>query len=93
LQKVPESLLVKHFAYSRVPGEPKVYVQDVMRREAAMMGELMQSPHTHVFVCGLKGMEQGVDAAFDDICRGVGVVWADRRAEMRSGGRYHVETY
>ncbi len=93
LQKVPETLLAKHFAYSRLPGEPKVYVQDVMRREAGMLGELMKSPDTHVFVCGLKGMEEGVDAALDDISRGVGIDWAGLRAGMRAGGRYHVETY
>ena len=35
LQKVPEKLLGKHFCYSRVPDEPRVYVQDRMRTEAA----------------------------------------------------------
>ncbi|SEB78207.1 benzoyl-CoA oxygenase, component A [Rhizobiales bacterium GAS191] len=93
LQKVPESLLAKHFAYSRVPGEPKTYVQDLMRREAAGVVELMASEHTHIYVCGLKGMEQGVDAALDDVCRGAGLAWADLRKEMREAGRYHVETY
>ena len=93
LQKVPESLLGKHFAYSRVPGEPKTYVQDLMRREAAAVAELMGSESTHVYVCGLKGMEQGVDAALDDVCRGAGIGWAELRAQMREAGRYHVETY
>ncbi|MBV9519192.1 MAG: benzoyl-CoA 2,3-epoxidase subunit BoxA, partial [Hyphomicrobiales bacterium] len=76
LQKVPQTLLGKHFAYSRVPGEPKTYVQDLMRREAESVAELMRSEHTHVYVCGLKGMEEGVDAAFDDVCRGAGIAWA-----------------
>jgi benzoyl-CoA 2,3-epoxidase subunit A len=93
LQKVPESLLAKHFAYSRVPGEPKTYVQDLMRREASGIAELMGSSDTHVYVCGLKGMEQGVDAALDDICRGAGLAWAELRGQMREAGRYHVETY
>ncbi len=93
LQKVPETLLAKHFAYSRVPGEPKTYVQDMMRKQAAPLAELMTSPQTYIYVCGLKGMEQGVDAALDDICRGVGLSWAALRPDMRAGGRYHVETY
>jgi benzoyl-CoA 2,3-dioxygenase component A len=93
LQKVPPTLLVKHFAYSRVPGEPKTYVQDLMHREAESVAELMKSEHTHVYVCGLKGMEQGVDAAFDDVCRGAGLAWAELRKAMRETGRYHVETY
>ena len=93
LQKVPDTLLGKYFAYSRVPGEKKVYVQDLMRREEAMLAKLAPSPDTHIYVCGLKGMEQGVDSALDDICRSAELRWTDLRNAMRSEGRYHVETY
>jgi benzoyl-CoA 2,3-dioxygenase component A len=93
LQKVPDALLNKHFAWSRVPGEPKTYVQDLMRQQAAMVSELVKSDATHIYICGLKGMEQGVDAALDDICRGAGLNWAGLRQGMREKGRYHVETY
>ena len=34
LQKVPKKLLGKYFCYSRVPNEPRVYVQDRIRAEA-----------------------------------------------------------
>lgn len=93
LQKVPPELLEKFFAWSRVPGEPKTYVQDLMRRESDRVAELMHSSNTHIYVCGLRGMEQGVDAALDDICRGAGLHWGTLRKEMRENGRYHVETY
>lgn len=93
LQKVPDSLLNKHFAWSRVPGEAKTYVQDLMRQQGPMLADLLKSNATHVYICGLKGMEQGVDAALDDICRGAGVQWAELRKDMREKGRYHVETY
>jgi len=93
LQKVPESLLTKHFAYSRQPGMPKVYVQDLMRREAATLADWLKSADTHLYVCGLKGMEQGVEEALNDICRGAALVWSNLRQVMREGGRYHVETY
>ena len=93
LQKVPPELLEKFFAWSRVPGEPKTYVQDLMRRESDRVAELMHSSNTHIYVCGLRGMEQGVDAALDDICRGAGLHWGTLRKEMRDNGRYHVETY
>jgi benzoyl-CoA 2,3-epoxidase subunit A len=93
LQKVPDALLRKHLAYSRVPGERKTYVQDLMRRESASVGALMKSDRTHIYVCGLKGMEQGVEAALDDVCREAGLVWGDLRKSMREAGRYHVETY
>ncbi len=93
LQKVPDALLAKFFAYSRVEGQPKTYVQDLMREQADLVSSLLGSDATHIYICGLKGMEQGVDAALDDICRGVGVAWRDLRATMRESGRYHVETY
>jgi len=93
LQKVPEGLLRKHFAYSRVPGEPKTYVQDRMRATASEVVVFLKSDRTHVYLCGLKGMETGVDEAFADICRGAGLDWPALRADMRAAGRYHVETY
>ena len=48
---------------------------------------------THIYICGLKGMEAGVDEALSDICRGSGMDWAELRSGMRAQGRYHVETY
>jgi benzoyl-CoA 2,3-dioxygenase component A len=93
LQKVPDAILRKHFAYSRVVGEEKVYVQDLMRRDEANVGELLRSPLTHIYVCGLKGMEQGVDAALDQVCRTNEMQWPALRDAMRAEGRYHVETY
>ncbi len=93
LQKVPDGLLRKHFAYSRVPGEPKTYVQDRMRATPDEVAVFLKNEKTHIYLCGLKGMETGVDEAFADICRNAGLDWAAHRAAMRAQGRYHVETY
>ncbi|MGZ9103682.1 MAG: benzoyl-CoA 2,3-epoxidase subunit BoxA [Rhodoplanes sp.] len=93
LQKVPDRLLAKYFAYSRVPGQQKTYVQDRMREKAEELTGLLRSAKTHVYVCGLRTMEIGVDESFEIICAGAGLDWAALRAEMRASGRYHVETY
>jgi benzoyl-CoA 2,3-dioxygenase component A len=93
LQKVPDGLLRKHFAYSRVPGAPKTYVQDRMRETADEVAIFLRNDRTHIYICGLKGMEAGVDEALADICRGVGMDWIALRTDMRAQGRYHVETY
>ena len=93
LQKVPDGLLRKHFAYSRVPGEPKTYVQDLMQTKAGEVGTLLQHPQTHIYLCGLRGMEQGVHAAFAAICRDFETDWPALLSGMRAQGRYHVETY
>ena len=93
LQKVPDKLLGKHFCYSRVPGQPRVYVEDRIRSEAAVISALLKDANTHIYICGLKGMETGVDEAFADVCRGASTDWAALKAAMRETGRYHVETY
>jgi benzoyl-CoA 2,3-dioxygenase component A len=93
LQKVPQSLLDKQLVFSRLPGQPKEYVQHRMRTQSHQIGDLLQSEQTHVFICGLKGMEEGVDDALQDICRNQGVDWTALKPHMRAAGRYHVETY
>ncbi|CAN5601167.1 hypothetical protein BH23PSE1_BH23PSE1_12810 [soil metagenome] len=93
LKKVPDSFLAKHFAFSRVGGQDKHYVQDKMRSEAARIADSLSRDSTHVYVCGLKAMEGGVEEAFRDIARGAGLDWPSIRDAMREDGRYHIETY
>jgi benzoyl-CoA 2,3-dioxygenase component A len=93
LKKVPDAFLAKHFAFSRVPGEPKIYVQDQLRRAGQTVAGLLTDPSTYIYVCGLKAMEEGVEKAFEDISRDAGLQWPDIRDAMREAGRYHVETY
>ncbi|EKS34383.1 benzoyl-CoA 2,3-epoxidase subunit BoxA [Afipia broomeae] len=93
LQKVPEKLLGKYFCYSRVPDQPRVYVQDRIRSEMAQIAALLRDDKTHVYICGLKGMESGVDEAFADACRAASIDWSALKPVMRESGRYHVETY
>lgn len=93
LQKVPDELLGKHFCYSRIAGAPRVYVQDRIRSEAAVVTALLQDARTHIYICGLKGMEGGVEEAFSDVCRAASMEWSELKAAMRTSGRYHVETY
>jgi benzoyl-CoA 2,3-dioxygenase component A len=93
LKKVPAALLEQHQVFSRLEDKPKEYVQDRMRKTGDSLAELLRDERTHIFICGLKGMENGVDEALSDICREHGMSWSDLKPEMRSSGRYHVETY
>lgn len=93
LQKVPQALLAQHLVFSRLPDRPKEYVQDRMRAEAGALVALLPKPTTHVYVCGLKGLERGVEEALSAIAGDAGLDWAAIRAGMRGEGRYHVETY
>ena len=93
LMKLPRTLIDVNLAFSRVPDQPKQYVQDRLRQRAEDLVPLLADGKTHIFICGLKGMEQGCDEAFADICRLHGLNWAELRGTLRREGRYHVETY
>lgn len=93
LGKVPQDFLQKHFAFSREKAQPKTYVQDRLREDAAEIAPMLTDKHTHIYVCGLRAMETGVEEAFQDIARGAGLNWQDIRTGMREDGRFHVETY
>jgi benzoyl-CoA 2,3-dioxygenase component A len=91
--KLPRDFIDINFAFSRVPGVPKRYVQDRIRERGADVVALLNAPETYVYVCGLKGMEEGVARAFADVCREHGVEWEAVLSTMRQQGRYHLETY
>lgn len=93
LAKVPDRLLKKHLVFSRIPGAEKEYVQDRMMVEQDAIAERLTDPATHIYICGLRGMEKGVEAAFKNIAESIGLSWDATRDAMRDEGRYHVETY
>jgi benzoyl-CoA 2,3-epoxidase subunit A len=93
LRKLPASFVEVNIAFSRVPDTPKRYVQDLIRERAEKVAELLKEENSYVYVCGLKGMEDGVDGAFEDICRIAGLTWSVLRATMIRNGRLHIETY
>ena len=93
LNKLPGSLIEKHLVYSRLPDEPKEYVQDRMLKESDTIAELLKTNQTHIYVCGLRGMETGVNASLAEICLEHHINWDDLKTTMRASGRYHVETY
>jgi benzoyl-CoA 2,3-dioxygenase component A len=93
LQKVPKTLLDQELVFSRLADKPKEYVQDRMKKRSADLAALIQKATTHIYMCGLRGMERGVEESFAAICREHKLDWASIRAKMRDEGRFHVETY
>ena len=93
LLKLPKDFLDIHFAFSRDPEVPRRYVQDAIREASASVAALLGDPHGHVYICGLKGMEEGVLGAFAEVCDAAGLSWADVEATLRAEGRLHIETY
>ena len=93
LKKVPDNVLQKHLVFSRLADQPKRYVQDKLREEREAIGDILADPHAHIYVCGLRGMEQGVEEALGSISESMGLQWGALRDALREQGRYHSETY
>jgi len=93
LMNLPKDFIDINFAFSRTPGAPKRYVQDLMRERAADLGELLKDANTCLYVCGLKAMEEGVVLALAEIAREAGHDWDTIGAALKREGRLHLETY
>ncbi len=91
LKKVPEAQMKQHLVFSRT-GD-KEYVQDRMVAEEEAVADLLADENTYIYICGLKGMEEGVERALTSIAESIGQQWTALRDVMREEGRYHVETY
>jgi len=93
LMKLPKEFIDINLAFSRVPDHPKQYVQDLIRARGEQVAALLKDENCYVYICGLKGMEQGVEAAFAEACKAGGIDWSTLLPELRAQSRYHVETY
>lgn len=93
LQKLPKSLINQELVYSRLPGLEKEYVQDRMFARQGDIAALLQRENLHIYMCGLRGLEIGVEHALTEIARRHGLDWAAVKTALRETGRFHVETY
>jgi benzoyl-CoA 2,3-epoxidase subunit A len=93
LQSLPQDFIDTHFAFSRTPGQPKKYVQDALREQAASVAPLLADANSYFYVCGLKSMEEGVVLALRDIATQAGMNWDMVATALKRDGRLHLETY
>jgi benzoyl-CoA 2,3-dioxygenase component A len=93
LQGLPKDFIDNNFAFSRTPGQPKRYVQDLMRERAADLAPLLADANTCFYVCGLKSMEEGVLSALRHIAEEAGLSWDTVGSALKKEGRLHLETY
>lgn len=93
LQSLPKDFIDINLAFSRLPDQPRCYVQDLLRQRAADLLPLLRDGHTHIYVCGLKSMEEGVVLALRDVAEEAGLPWEPLAAALKKEGRLHLETY
>ena len=93
LKSLPKDFIDINLAFSRMPGSPRRYVQDLMRERAVDLVGLLKDPETFVYVCGLKSMEEGVVMALRDVAQEAGLSWETLGPALKREGRLHLETY
>jgi ferredoxin--NADP+ reductase len=71
----------------------RMYIQDRVAEHADELWQLIKEEKTHTYICGLRGMEDGIDAALTAAAAKEGVTWSDYQKDLKKAGRWHVETY
>jgi ferredoxin--NADP+ reductase len=71
----------------------RMYIQHRVAENAEELWNLMQSPKAHTYMCGLKGMEPGIDEALTKLAEQNNIQWTDFQRQMKKEHRWHVETY
>ncbi len=94
-QKYPENFRLTG-AISREQKNPqggRMYIQDRVAEHADELWKLIKEEKTHTYICGLRGMEGGIDEALTKAAAKEGVTWSDYQKDLKKAGRWHVETY
>ena len=71
----------------------RMYIQDRVLEHSDELFALIENPKTHIYLCGLKGMEPGIDEAMKAAASSKGINWAELRPQLKKQDRWHVETY
>ena len=71
----------------------RMYIQDRVLESANELFNMIEDEKTHIYLCGLKGMEPGIDDAMTKAAEEKGLNWAELRPQLKKAGRWHVETY
>nr|P41346.1 RecName: Full=Ferredoxin--NADP reductase, chloroplastic; Short=FNR; Flags: Precursor [Vicia faba]AAA21758.1 ferredoxin NADP+ reductase precursor [Vicia faba] len=94
-EKAPENFRLD-FAVSREQvndkGE-KMYIQTRMAQYAEELWELLKKDNTFVYMCGLKGMEKGIDDIMVSIRPKDGIDWIEYKRTLKKAEQWNVEVY
>jgi len=71
----------------------RMYIQDRVLESANELFNMIEDEKTHIYLCGLKGMEPGIDEAMTKSAEEKGLNWSELRPQLKKAGRWHVETY
>ncbi|XP_050375688.1 ferredoxin--NADP reductase, leaf isozyme, chloroplastic [Argentina anserina] len=94
-EKAPQNFRLD-FAVSREQtnekGE-KMYIQTRMAQYAEELWQLLKKDNTYVYMCGLKGMEKGIDEIMLSLAARDGIDWLDYKKQLKKAEQWNVEVY
>ncbi|KAF2583241.1 hypothetical protein F2Q68_00001209, partial [Brassica cretica] len=93
--KAPENFRVD-YAISREQANDKgekMYIQTRMAQYAPELWELLKKDNTFVYMCGLKGMEKGIDDIMVSLAANDGIDWFDYKKQLKKAEQWNVEVY
>ncbi|KPQ36744.1 MAG: ferredoxin--NADP+ reductase PetH [Phormidesmis priestleyi Ana] len=71
----------------------RMYIQHRIAENAERLWQMVQQDNTYVYICGLKGMEDGIDEAMAAEASKEGIEWSEYRRTLKKAHRWNVETY
>ncbi|MGB3671426.1 MAG: ferredoxin-NADP reductase [Phormidesmis sp.] len=71
----------------------RMYIQHRVAENAERLWKMVQQDNTYVYICGLKGMEDGIDEAMAAEASKAGVEWSEYRRTLKKAHKWNVETY
>ena len=71
----------------------RMYIQDRVLEHADEIFAMIENPKTYIYLCGLRGMEPGIDEAMTAAAAAKGMDWAEMRPQLKKAHRWNVETY
>ncbi|URE29793.1 Ferredoxin--NADP reductase, leaf isozyme [Musa troglodytarum] len=94
-EKSPDNFRVD-YAVSREQANEKgekMYIQTRMAEYAEELWQLLKKENTYVYMCGLKGMEKGIDDIMVSLAAEDGIDWLTYKRELKRGEQWNVEVY
>jgi ferredoxin--NADP+ reductase len=71
----------------------KMYVQNRMSEYSEEIWDLLHKDNTYTYICGLKGMEDGIAEFMNPLAESKGLTWSKFQKDLKKADKWHEETY
>ncbi|KAM7516134.1 hypothetical protein LguiA_005717 [Lonicera macranthoides] len=94
-EKKPDNFRVDYAVSREQTNEKgeKMYIQTRMAQYAEELWELLKKDNTYVYMCGLKGMEKGIDDIMVSLAAKEDIDWTEYKRSLKKAHQWMVEVY